>query len=77
MEAEFDLEGSVKSLRDFCETVSIHLTDDPPIPTDIARPLLMAHDQVTGVLEQLRRRYGFSEAGWTPYAPKRPADSET
>ena len=70
MEAPFDLEGLVKDLEAFRHSVSFHLTDEPPLPPDIAEPLWKTHDAVVSVLESLRRQYDAPESGWTIYAPE-------
>jgi hypothetical protein len=57
MEAPFDLEGLVKDLEAFRHNVSFYLTDEPPLPPDVAEPLWRAHDTVILVLESLRRQY--------------------
>ena len=69
MDAPFDLEGLVKDLEAFRHSVSFHLTDEPPVPADVADPLWKAHDTVVTVLESLRRQYNAPEGGWTVYAP--------
>ena len=74
MEAPFDLEGLVRDLEAFRDSVSFHLTDEPPIPTDLAEPLWRAHEVVVATLNELSRRYNLVEDGsrWTVYAPQPP-----
>lgn len=69
MEADFDLEGLAKDLLAFRESVSFHLTDEPPVPREIAEKLWRAHDAAAAALDELKRRYGYAESGWTVYAP--------
>ncbi len=70
MEDPFELEGLAKDLAAFRDDVSFHLTDETPIPADLAEPLWRAHELVVAVLEELSRRYNFVEGGWTIYAPE-------
>ena len=78
MEATFDLEALVRDLEAFRDSVSFHLTDEPPIPTDLAEPLWKAHEAVVATLGELRRRYNLVEdgSGWTVYASQAPNWSE-
>ena len=70
MDADFDLEGLAKSLVAFRDSVSFHLTDEPPVPPEIAEKLWTAHDAVAATLDELKRRYGYVESGLTVYAPE-------
>jgi hypothetical protein len=74
MEAPFDLEGLARDLAAFRDNVGFHLTNEPPIPADLAEPLWRAHESVVRTLEELSRRYNLAEDGWTIYAAeaKRP-----
>jgi hypothetical protein len=70
MEAPFDVEGLGKDLAAFRDSVRFYLTDDRPIPPDLAEPLRQACDTVVATLDELSRRYNFNEDGFTIYAPE-------
>jgi hypothetical protein len=70
MKADFDLEGLAEDLIAFRVNVSFWLTDEHPLPPDIAEKLWTAHGIVAAAIEELEMRYGYEESGLTAYAPE-------
>jgi len=70
MKAAFDLEGLVRDLEASRDGVAFRLTNEPPVPPDVAEPLWKAHGTVVSVLESLRGQCDPPESGWTIYAPE-------
>jgi hypothetical protein len=70
MTVPFDVEALVAALLAFQENVSFHLTDEPPLPPEIAGELWKAHNSVIRALSVLEARYGkINHDSWTIYAP--------
>ena len=76
MAAPFDIDELIKDLAAFRDSVSFHLTDERPVPPDLAEQLWSAHDVVASVLEELKRRYDATEGGWAIYAPEGSSERE-
>jgi hypothetical protein len=60
MEPSFDAKGLAADLAVFTASILMHLTDDRPVPTELAERLWTAYDAAASVLEDLKRHHGVS-----------------